>query len=282
MDVYCTTPNPGTRPPRGVPNPRPAGFTLIELLVVIAIIAILAALLIPVLAKARDRAVRIQSLSNLKQFGVAIIVYAGEFDDKLPIQNPAVSYNLWDVSRSTCDNFATSGGLSNWKSFYDPGTAWKLGEDVNASLWNFGNTQIRVIGYAMTFPGIGALMPTNANLKLSQTTIPGPFNSWDTNQSSYMGLGKLPAPRPSDRPLGACATITAAGETSSDPGNMKGYHWDDAVGGTGIHHTSPHLNGKKPAGGNVLYLDSHAEWEKFNVMVCRISSSYSYTFGFWW
>ena len=284
MLVYCRGMSTQTRSNRCAQNSRPVGFTLIELLVVIAIIAILAALLIPALAKAKDRAIRIQSLSNLKQFGVAINVYAGEFDDKLPIQNPATSYNLWDVSRSTCDNFATSGGMSNWKTFYDPGTAWRLGDDVNQSLWNFGNTSIRVIGYAMTFPGIGALMPTNANTKLSQNMVPGPFNSWDTNQNSYVGLGKLPAPPPANRPAAACATITASGQTSSDPTQMKNYVWDDCPGGTvpPIHHTSPHLNGKRPAGGNVLYLDSHAEWEKFNVMVCRISPSMGYTFGFWW
>jgi prepilin-type N-terminal cleavage/methylation domain-containing protein/prepilin-type processing-associated H-X9-DG protein len=270
-----------THPNRHFQNSRCAGFTLIELLVVIAIIAILAALLIPALAKAKDRAIRIQCLSNLKQFGVAINLYAGDYDNTIPIQNPGSSYNLWDVSRSTCDNFVVSGGISNWKVFYDPGTAWKVDEDINLSLWNFGNPDIRVIGYAMTFPGIGALNPTNANTKLIQNTVPGPSSFWSTNQSRYIG-GTLRAPPPSDRPLGACATITRSGETSNDPLQQKNYHWDDAVGGTGIHHTSPHLNGKKPSGGNVLYLDAHVQWEKFDAMVCRISSSYAWSFGFWW
>jgi prepilin-type N-terminal cleavage/methylation domain-containing protein/prepilin-type processing-associated H-X9-DG protein len=262
-------------------RPSSKAFTLIELLVVIAIIAILAALLLPVLGKAKNQALRTQCLSNLRQFGIAINIYASEDEDKLPIQDPATSYNLWDVSRTTTDRFVNSGGMSNWKVFYDPGTAWKVGDDINAQLWNWGNTSIRVIGYAMTFPGIGALMPTNANIKLTQTTVPGPSSTWNALTKSYTGA-TLRAPPPSDRPLVACATITASGETSSNTNAMRNYHWDDAVGGTGIHHTSPHLNGKKPAGGNVLYLDSHVEWEKFKVMVCRISSSYSYTFGFWW
>lgn len=73
-----------THPNRHPQNSRGAGFTLIELLVVIAIIAILAALLIPVLAAAKDKAYRIQCLNNLHQIGVAEFVYAGENRDMLP------------------------------------------------------------------------------------------------------------------------------------------------------------------------------------------------------
>src|SRR5438445_642814 len=74
------------------------GFTLIELLVVIAIIAILAAILFPVFAQARDQARRTSCMNNIKQLGPGTMLYAQDYDETMP----AVSYGGMYRPANTC------------------------------------------------------------------------------------------------------------------------------------------------------------------------------------
>ncbi|HEV2695232.1 MAG TPA: prepilin-type N-terminal cleavage/methylation domain-containing protein [Verrucomicrobiae bacterium] len=114
------------------------GFTLIELLVVIAIIAILAAMLLPALSQAKERSKRISCINNMKQMGVALVLYAGDSSDVIPpaVYNGAGPYNTYYLSKNggtasaSVDfnaNPAVNHGLyyttkiiSSGKSFYCP------------------------------------------------------------------------------------------------------------------------------------------------------------------
>ncbi|MGV3616485.1 MAG: DUF1559 domain-containing protein [Fimbriimonas sp.] len=88
-------------------------FTLIELLVVIAIIAILAAILFPVFAQAKEAAKKTQCLSNMKQIGTGMNLYLGDYDDTVPRSA------YWDYSATS--GWATAaGGMHEWSQVILP------------------------------------------------------------------------------------------------------------------------------------------------------------------
>src|SRR5262249_21518869 len=86
---------------------RKVAFTLVELLVVIAIIGVLAGLLLPVLASAKERARRINCLSNLRQFNLGLITYGNENHDRMPTLNGGLW--AWDLPFSVSDILASHG-----------------------------------------------------------------------------------------------------------------------------------------------------------------------------
>jgi prepilin-type N-terminal cleavage/methylation domain-containing protein/prepilin-type processing-associated H-X9-DG protein len=237
------------------------GFTLIELLVVIAIIAILAALLLPALARAKEAGRRAGCKSNLHQQGIALMVYSQDNNNLLPdlrrspfthsTVGKASGYWAWDISTNFVEEVIRSGGSRN--VFYCPSNpewncdeTWEFGTYGNANnAGGDGTGGFRILGYNYLLPGAGmnivTAFPEAKYWKTNTIGIPGKMAPADAEVVVDVIV--------QDQVTFSWAAVTSVGGL---PARV-------------VQRTS-HLDGSSPAGACILFVDGHAEWRKFRDM----------------
>ena len=227
-------------------------FTLIELLVVIAIIAILAAMLLPALASAKQKSVRIACMNNLKQMSVFCQIYTDDNSDRFPVAT--VSWNTPDIYNNWWGAEICGGSTNNYNSFHDPAVNAPITE--NGVTWSWGfSFDLVGYGYNSYFldctpnaAGADAFSATAASGSIHYASQAGFKRSRILHPVDCLVFGDKQPKAPSSHP-------TASGslwwyDACMNPASGSGFEGLDTI---------RHNNGKFPGVANVGFADGHAE-----------------------
>jgi len=245
---------------------RKKAFTLIELLVVVAIIALLIAILLPSLGRARETSRKSVCAANLHAQGLGFALYASENGDRLPTYPPANSPDQWaliDVDSRITDTMmsaASAASIGQMKEgsarrlFYCPSNTVVNGND---NYWKgFGANDKRIIGYNLMID-----RGSNATLGFFRGLI---NNAKTGNNVKRTAPPFQPATRFAATPFPSQSelmfdTIFTAGTTA--PGNTM---YVSGVSGGGGPLATSHMRGSIAAGMNTLCFDGHVEWRDYS------------------